>query len=85
LAGIFGVGFADGHVGILRRIWRFMNRKRLRLGRNAEVVLEGLLISVHGILMRENGERKPTFLGMQLPSGRGFGHLCFAKNAKVRI
>jgi hypothetical protein len=61
LAGIFGVGLADGHVGILRRIWRFMNRKRLRLRRNAEVVWERLLIWVHGIGMRENGKRKLAF------------------------
>ena len=55
LAGIFGVGLADGHVRVLRRIGRFMNRERFRLGRHAEIVFEGTLIWIHGILMPENG------------------------------
>jgi hypothetical protein len=55
LAGIFGVGLADGHVRVLRRIGRFMNREWFRLGRHAEIVFEGMLIWIHGILMPERG------------------------------
>jgi len=68
LAGIFGVGLADGHVRVLRRIGRFMNRERFRLGRHAEIVFEGMLVWIHGLLMPENGQRKPTFLGIGSPS-----------------
>src|ERR1022692_4286461 len=56
LSGIFRVGFAPGQVGVLGGIGRFMDRKWLRLRRNAELVFEGMMIRVHGILMPEGGK-----------------------------
>lgn len=55
LAGLFGVRFAYGHVGIFRWIGRFLDRKGLRLRRNPQLVFEG----VHNIVMPDGEERKP--------------------------
>jgi hypothetical protein len=54
LAGIFRVGLPYWHVGVLGWIGRFVNRKGLRLARNAELVFGTVRIRVHGILMLEH-------------------------------
>jgi hypothetical protein len=62
LSGIFRVGLPHGHVGVLGLIGRFVNRKGLRLARNAELVFVRVTIRIHDTLMPGVGERKPRFL-----------------------